>query len=70
MTNVQEWAAKVERAANDPERIERRKGIAPTLTVPRSRHEDACIWELAETLCPECAARIQDCADQDDSGLV
>ena len=31
-----QWAAKVERAANDPERIKRRKHIAPALTVPRT----------------------------------
>jgi hypothetical protein len=37
MNNAQAWAARVERAANAPERIERRKGIAAAITVPRVR---------------------------------
>ncbi|MDR6794849.1 hypothetical protein J2X12_002860 [Pseudarthrobacter oxydans] len=31
------WAEQVERAASDPERIERRKSIQPAMTVPRNR---------------------------------
>jgi len=34
--NAKEWAAKVDRAATDPESIERRKAIKPALAVERT----------------------------------
>jgi hypothetical protein len=41
MTNnrnpASDWAAKVDKAANDPKRIEKRKDIPPAFEVPRKR---------------------------------
>lgn len=57
MTRAREWAAKVDRAATDPERIERRKRIAPALMVDRTitylPAEALAAMEASETKVPD-----------------
>lgn len=61
MTRARDWAAKVDRAATDPEHIERRKAIAPALIVPRFREPTVAYlpaavldaMEASETKVPE-----------------
>lgn len=55
--NAKQWAAKVDRAATDPERIERRKRIAPAFVVERTvtylPAEVLDAMEASETPIPE-----------------
>lgn len=35
MNEAEQWAERVNRITSDPDRIEKRKAIAPAITVPR-----------------------------------